>query len=243
MIMQRILYSVILIGISLSVYSQDSQVEKELKQADKLLIEKKYDEAMEYVETALEIDPFNLEALEKKVNINILKENSKELFKEIDELIKNYPTQPEYYYVRALLFLYKQKQQKAIEDFESAIDNNIPVEYMEKIYLNRGMAYYNIGNFPMAEENFENALKLNPEYSTVYHSWGMLKYEVKEYDAAVKNFKKAILYEDDNPIIYYNLGMSYLRLKDMDNACKYFNISSTLGYKNAFKVYFLECTE
>jgi TPR repeat protein len=71
----------------------------------------------------------------------------------------------------------------------------------------------------------------------------MLKYEEKEYDEALKYFNKAIQYENDNPIIFYNLAMSYLRSDDMENACYYFNKSCSLGYRNACKVYLLQCSE
>jgi tetratricopeptide (TPR) repeat protein len=241
--MLRILCFLAVLIICNISFSQESRIEAELAMANRLLSEVKYDEALAHINAALDIDPLSLEALEKKANVMILSDQIKLYQKELSDKIDQNPTQPEYYYIRALLFAHRQKPQKTVEDFQYAIENNIPAEFMEKVFLNRGMAFYNIGDFPAAESDFENALQLNPQYSTAYHSWGMLKYELKEFDSAVEFFNKALQFEESNAVIYYNLAMSYLRLKDMENACKNFNISSSMGYKNAFKVYFLECTE
>jgi tetratricopeptide (TPR) repeat protein len=241
--MQRILF---LFSFSLLCYfvkGQDATIKAELAQADRLTKEAKYDEALQHVNNALAVYALSVEALEKKTNVMILAGKEKEISSEVDELIKQHVQQPEYYYQRALIYISKQKLQKAIDDLNNAIYYQMPQKYMDKVYLNRGVTYYNIGDFPKAEADFQSALDLNPQNATAYHSWGMLKYEEKNYEEAIKYFNKAIQYEDSNPVIYYNLAMSYLRSDDMENACYYFNKSCALGYKNACKVYLLQCTQ
>lgn len=241
--MHRFLFLIGIITFCFALYGQDDKIKAELVQADRLTKELKYNEALQHIDAALIINNLSLEALEKKVNVMLLADKSKEISDEIDRLIKGSIQQPEYYYLRSLIYLNKQKPQKAIEDLNNAIYYQMPEKYLDKVYLNRGVAYYNIGDFIKAETDFQAALEINPRYSTVYHSWGMLKYEEKEYEEALKYFNKAIQYENDNPIIFYNLAMSYLRSDDMENACYYFNKSCSLGYRNACKVYLLQCSE
>jgi tetratricopeptide (TPR) repeat protein len=241
--MQRLLFFFALIVVSCSIFCQDERINGELIQADRLTSEAKYDEALQHIEAALTIDNLCIEALEKKVNIMLLAGKEKEILKQIDDFIEINRQQPEYYYLRALINIGKQKPKKAVEDLENAIYYQMPEKYMDKIYLNRGVAYYNIGDFVKAEDDFKEAIRINPHYATAYHSWGMLKYEERDYEEAIKNFNKAIQFEDNNPVIYYNLAMSYFRMEDMKNACFFFNKSCSLGYKNACKVYLLECSQ
>jgi len=241
--MQRFILLILLSFISNWLYCQDERIKAELLQADRLTSEVKYDEALQHINAALAIDNLQLEAWEKKVNVMLLADRSKDITKEIDDLIEINRQQPEYYYLRSLLYSSKQKPQKTIEDLENAIYYQMPEKYMDKIYLNRGVAYYKIGDFANAETDFQEAINSNPRNATAYHSWGMLKYEEREYEEAVKYFNKAIQFEDNNQVIYYNLAMSYLRLEDMENACFFFNKSCSLGYRNACKVYLLECSQ
>ncbi len=241
--MQRIFILLALFAFNAPVFCQTDKLRVELAQADKLINEGKYTEALVHIDAALEIDPLYLETLEKKVSVMLQNDQEKDIIRLIDDWIKQYPQQPEYYYLRGIISLYKQKPQKAAEDFENAIYYQIPEKYMDKIYLNRGMAYFYLGKYAEAESDFSNAVEMNPRYSAAYHSWGMLKYEIAEYEEAVELFNKAVQIEDTNPVLFYNLGMTYYRLKEMDKACYYFNKSCSLGYKNSCKFYLLECSE
>ena len=241
--MQRLLFLFSIFSVFCQIIAaQNNTIKAELAQADRLTKEAKYDDALQHIDAALKINSLSLDALEKKVNVMLLADREKDISKEIDELIKSNVQQPEYYYLRALLYISKNKPQKAVEDLDNAIYYQMPDKYLDKVYLNRGVAYYDIGDFSKAEADFQAAIELNPKNSTVYHSWGMLKYEEKNYEEAVKYFLKAVQYEDNNPVIFYNLAMGYMRLDDMENACYYFNKSCSLGYRNACKAYMLQCT-
>lgn len=226
-----------------SLFGQNNEIKANLAQADRLMKEEKFVEALEYVEIALDIDPLHIESLEKKVLIKLLEGKVKDITKEIDNLIELSPQQPIYYYLHSIIQLYKEKPQKAIEDLDKAIYYEMPEIYMDKIYLNRGKAYYDVGEFEKAEADFEAGLELNSRYAMIYHSYGLLKYELRRYDEARDLFLKAIQFEPNNSLIYYNLAMTYMRLDELKDACYYFNRSCDLGYRNACKVYLIECTE
>ncbi len=240
--LRRVIFTGVLFYCSLA-FGQRGEINAELAKADKLVLEKEYEAALKHVEAALDIDKLYLDALEKKVNIMLLMEKDREILKEIDELVKKNIQQPEYYYIRAVVYNYKQRPSKAIEDLDNALYYQIPGKYQERVYLNRGVAYYYLGNFEAAELDFRGALEINPRYATVYHSWGMMDYEKRMFEEAAKKFNKAVQYGDERPILFYNLGMSYLRIKDMPNACFNFNKACNLGYKSACKLYLLECSE
>jgi tetratricopeptide (TPR) repeat protein len=226
-----------------TVYAQDALINAELKQADRYTTLNNYTEALKHIENALDIEPLHIITLEKKVNIMIQAGKEKTLLKEIDNNIDIYPQQPEYYYMRGLINMYRQKYGKAVEDFLNADYYNMPEEAMEKIYFNRGTAYYYYGDFTKAEEDFKQAIQLNPRSATTYHSWGMLKYEQGLFDDAIGYFNKAIQYEDNSGITYYNLGMAYYKIGELKDACHNFNRACTFQNRSGCKIYYLECTE
>lgn len=241
--MPRLTILFILLVCNNLLFSQEELIKAELKQADRFTKDGNYEQALVHIINALESKPLHLISLEKKLNVMILSDKEKDIYKEINSLIEVYPQQPEYYYLRALLQLYRQKPQKAIDDLDNAEYYEMPAMYMDKIYLNRGTAYYFYGNFIKAEEDFRRAVESNPRSSAAYHSWGMLKYEEQLYEEAINYFNKSLLYQENNAIAYYNLGMAYYQLGEKKDACHNFNQSCILENKNACKIYILRCTD
>lgn len=242
--MLRVVFFKLLLFISaLTATSQDPEVPKELKEADFYIGNEQYDKALQLIDKALRKDPLNLDALEKKIAIYQSTDRLKDASKEIEEKLERNSKQGEYYYIRGVLNMYREKYVKSIENFESALENDIRSEDFYRVYLNRGMAYLHLTEFDLAEKDFQKAIELKPGFATAYHSLGMLKYETKEYEKAVEYFSKAIEIDESNAITYYNMGMSYFRLEDYDNACFCFNKSCMLGHRNACRLHLMECSK
>lgn len=239
-----VLFFIISIVLPANHFAQDNEIEAYLAEADRLANEGQLDEAVEYVNMALDLEPLNLEVLERKVSIFLNASKTKSIQKEIEEEIKVSPQTPEYHYLLAMIQLYKQKPKDAIKSLDDAIYYQMPEKHMYKIFHNRGKAYYALAGFENAEEDFKESISRNPKYAAVYHSYGELEYEMKRYDDAKGLFIEALKFDSQNPLYYYNLGMCYMRMDDMENACYNFTRAcSSFNYKNACKVYLLECTK
>lgn len=226
----------------LGLYGQE-ELDRALKKADKLLEEEKFVESLEVIESVLEKDALYLDALEKKVNIYVIQNKDKDILNEINEKIEENIQQPEYYYLRGIIYIYRSRPGKAIQDFNNAEYYQMPEKYHDRLFLRRGVAYYNQGEFYSAEVDYRAALDINGRYATVYHSWGMLDYERGMYDEAIEKFTNAIKFGDERPVLYYNLAMSYLKTGDKYNACYYFHKACMNEHKNACKVHLLECSK
>jgi tetratricopeptide (TPR) repeat protein len=100
-------------------------------------------------------------------------------------------------------------QQKARETFEKCFDS-VYVEdkfsaalskcsealkldpLNSSIYLNRGVAYFNLKKYQSALKDFRQSIKLDPENYDAYRESGKTYANLKNYNLAIKEFSKAI---------------------------------------------------
>ncbi len=226
---------------SVTGQNPESEIEKNLRLVDANIRLGGFSKALLLIEDILVMQPNNLDAQEKKINILVQQDRSREAFADIEEYISMYPNNPEYYYLRAVLNLQKQKYTKAIDDFNNAIRLDMPAATIYKVYLNRGMAHFYNQDFDLALNDFDEVLALNPRSAAAYHGKGMIKYELDEYEDAVTEFQQSLKLDDTNPITYYNLAMTYYRMNENDNACYYFNKSCEMGHRNACRLLMMQC--
>lgn len=226
-----------------NILAQDNKTAEELKLADQYIEAGNYNQALVILRDYLFSNPSNIEAQEKKINVLLKTDREKDAYKDIDDLLKMYPSSPEYYYLRAVLNFQKEKYVKAIEDFDKSIELKMPGNYLYKVYLNRGMAHFFLQDFDLAEADFKAVIETQPENGAAYHGLGMVKYEQRDYEEAIKAFQKALSYDEKNAITHFNMAMSYFRLDQKDNACYHFNRSCALGNRNACKLVMMECAQ
>jgi tetratricopeptide (TPR) repeat protein len=237
----RYSFFIFLLILSCYIYAQDPAVEKNLQLADSQYASGDVSGALRTIEEILVKQPDNLDAQEKKINILVQQERSKDALKDIEDYILAYPSKPEYYYLRAILKLQDQKYSRSIEDFDMAIKLDMPPGTEYKVYLNRGMANFYNQDYDLAEADFREAIALNPKCAPAYHGLGMIKYQLNQYEDAITEFQKSLKLDDNNAITHYNMAMTYFRMKDTENACYHFNRSCALGHRNACRLLMMQC--
>ncbi len=223
------------------IYGQ-TRIENLLTEAETNIRNSRYDIALSKVEEALSIEPANKKALQLQINIHYLQNDYKEAYELVDDAIKRFPGDGDFFYQRGLINIGRQKYQKAVDDFNRLIDGYSDFELF-KVYLNRGVAYMSMQEYERALEDMTKSIGLNNHNASAYHSRGMLNYQLKDFHAAVEDFKQALLYNDNNPETNFNLGMSYFRLEEKDSACPYFHKACKEGNMNACKMVLMECAK
>jgi tetratricopeptide (TPR) repeat protein len=245
MMLRFIVCCILLSGFLTSnvLLSQQGTSDSTMLNIDKFVATGHTDKALLLIEDILFRDPSNLDIQEKKLNILIQADRTKDAYDDVEKLIIMYPSHPEYLYLKAVLNLQKQKFSKAIDDFDKAITLKMPPKSLYKVYLNRGMAHFYMQDYDLADYDFSKVLELEPKNAAAYHGKGMVKYELHEYEDAVTAFQKSLNFDENNAITHFNMGMSYFRLEDKENSCYHFNRACALGNRNACRLLLLECTQ
>ena len=84
--------------------------------------------------------------------------------------------------------------------------------------------------FDKALINYNQAIKLNPNYAMAYNNRGMVFYNQKLFDRAVENFNKAIKLNPNDAMVYANRGMAELNLGNKEKCCLDFQVAIELGF-------------
>ena len=88
-----------------------------------------------------------------------------------------------------------------------------------------GLSYSKLNMFKKAEEEFKQAIYLNPKFTEGYHYLGLLYFQQEDYDKAVEQWNKILEFELDFPnkyIVLNNLGIVYNKKEMTDKALEYF---------------------
>lgn len=82
--------------------------------------------------------------------------------------------------------------------------------------INRGVAYFNIGDYHQALNDFSSALEFG-EIPLAYSNRGNAHMKLSEYQEAVDDYQKSLdLYP--NGYVYYSMGFAYTQLQDYESA-------------------------
>ncbi len=129
-------------------------------------------------------------------------------------------TLPKWLYEQGNFFVILKQYGKAIEAYEHAI--KLKPDYTQA-FVNCGGAYYNIGDYKLAIENYSIGIKLNPNsVYECYNNRGNAYRKKGEYERAIEDHNEAIKLEpknSHNPGYYhYSRGIVWLILKEWEKA-------------------------
>jgi tetratricopeptide (TPR) repeat protein len=85
-------------------------------------------------------------------------------------------------------------------------------------YNNRGMAYNNLGDPRRAIEDYNEAIRLDPENSAAYSNRGRAHDDLGEYRRAIADFDEALRLNPRNADTYNERGFAYFHLADYNRA-------------------------
>lgn len=191
---------------------------EELKsKIQKLILEKKFEEAIKLSDEAIEKDNKNYELYVGRASLKNVIGLYEDAIKDYNIAIELNNKDPKIYwqrgYTKSTLMDYK----GAIEDFDTAIKLGINAP---RIFLDRGVIKSNLHDHTDAINDFNIAIKLNPYYAEAYNFRALSKIELGLYEDSNSDFNTAIKLNPNYYFAYTNRGLLNLFLKNYDQALK-----------------------
>ena len=102
-------------------------------------------------------------------------------------------------------------------------------------FNNRGIGYYDIGQYDLAIKDYTQAIRLKP-IAGFYNNRGNAYRDQRLYDLAIQDYDRAIRMKPDLAIAFDNRGVAYLREGQYDLAIRDFGAAIRLkpDYENAY---------
>ncbi|MGA2026167.1 MAG: tetratricopeptide repeat protein [Syntrophobacteraceae bacterium] len=82
----------------------------------------------------------------------------------------------------------------------------------DTIYVNRGDAYYRLGNLWQAIEDFDKAVEINPKNAGAYSSRGVTYAKLGDHRQAISDYDRVIEINPKYPEVYNSRGVAYSKL-------------------------------
>ena len=130
------------------------------------------DSACYYLRKALLISPNEYDVWVQLLSSNLSRGKYNDVIEDAKQAIQSHPNQPFPYFAKGLSLNIKKKYNLALKDLEKGkllvLDNQLlKSDFFHQI----GEAHYNLNNLTQSFENFEIAIKLNPENSTILNNY------------------------------------------------------------------------
>jgi tetratricopeptide (TPR) repeat protein len=85
-------------------------------------------------------------------------------------------------------------------------------------FLSQGARKYNRGNYRGAIGDYDQAIKLKPDYANTYHNRGLARSALDDKQGAITDYDQSIMLNPDYADAYYNRGLAYKALGDKQEA-------------------------
>jgi len=147
----------------------------------------------------------------------------------IDDALKINPNIPEAYFWRGYNFREVKNQDKAIANFQKAIE--LKPDY-EDAYVILGLLYEDKKDHK-AEEYFTSAIRLNAKDTVAIYDLGKYYQDRDSFQKAIDNYKEILEMDPNNRNANFAIGYCLYYLKDYNNGLGYFSKVLLVNPKDA----------
>jgi tetratricopeptide (TPR) repeat protein len=140
-------------------------------------------------------------------------------FAALDEVIKQYPNNPDAYFLRGSLKMQSDTSQ-ALADFNKVIELKPD---SGRAYNQRAFLRLVNNDAAGALKDLDSAITYNFKDDSVYYLRGQLRWQLNDLNGALSDFDQSIKLNPNNPRLYSTRGNLLLALQEIDRALADFN--------------------
>lgn len=196
--------------------------------------------ALRLYEEVIKLTPNNPAILyNKAVALHELEEDEEALIW-FEKAISLNSKESEYYRMRANSYANIGCFEESINDLKKSLELN----YSIVTILNFGGVYYQMGDYELAVQYFQDALVLEPNNIVIYVNKGAALNALLRYEEALANYEKALKlvnhvmrrdqYNDNTDVLYFNIGITLNHLERYEEAIVAFDKSIALEFPGMY---------
>ncbi len=112
--------------------------------------------------------------------------------------------------------------------YREAIDTYLQAPENASKYNKIGIAYHQLQDLGAAKRNYEQALRVDPNYGEARNNLGTIFYSQKSYRRAIREYKKALRVMPSSASIFSNMGTAYFSRQDYKKAAESYQVAVKL---------------
>jgi tetratricopeptide (TPR) repeat protein len=179
----------------------------------------KVKECKENLEKAISLNAENVQAHNQLAEIHIYLEDYDNAMKHADLSVKADVYNAHAYYLKGLIFNYMKDTVKAVSSLQTCIEQD--PEYYDA-YAMLGILFA-VKNHPLAEQYYDNALKIRPQSIEALYNKAMYYQELDRGEEAIELYNRILEIDASYYIAHYNTGYVLLtQYEDFKEAITHF---------------------
>ena len=194
----------------------------------------KIDNAINYIESSLEkgFEP-RIQAYQKLAELYFIKKDYEKSVKAYETVLGINSGNIDYFVRPMWIYIEKLNNPSAALSLAQTALIKHPSDAMA--YNLMGWAYMNMGNYQLAKQNFDAAIKLNPQLAAVYLNMGQMYEKMEYYLTAKEYYKQAFELDKNNSSIGATAAERYNRIVQKEQRQKISEPRGVIYQVNTFK--------
>jgi tetratricopeptide (TPR) repeat protein len=224
---KNLLTFVLILVLSIGCKPQNEELHNAAK---KSLQEKKWPEALKYLNQAIDQIPTDAIALNLRGICKLEQGKFEDAASDFTTAIGVEADNYKYHYNRGNAYLEMSDYNAALADYNAALAlNTNEID----LYINRGNLFYRMQQYSQASEDFYFSIMLDSTNAPAHYNLAKTSFMLNDFEPAVKELKNAIQLEPKYTDAYFWLGLALLQIDQPEEGCLTLQTAQRMGHKDA----------
>ncbi|HBE19530.1 MAG TPA: protein kinase [Cyanobacteria bacterium UBA11149] len=197
-------------GVAIANWRTSTNAINSYQRGETLFELKRYQDALDAYNRALELKPEYTEALAGQGDALLQLNRSQEAIEAYEKAIQLQPDYATAWKGRGIALDKLQKYEEAINALDEVLKLT-PEDW--ETWTNRGEIQIKLQRFSGAIASFDKVLAIKPDNPSVWYQRGWAYQNLRQYQEAIDSYTKALKYKPDSPQTWYQLGNSQINLQ------------------------------